>query len=277
MERIQRALEISRLQRPQVAEVPEAVAVAPVPLAVSPGVRGRPEEPAAQTPLPRHAIDPTALRRRRVLFAHEPGVAAHAYRMLRAQLLQRARASRLRVFGIVSAVSGEGKTLTAVNLALSLASEPNQSVVLVDFDLRRPGIAGTLGITPAVGLETWLTAERPVSAVLCELEGVERLQIAPALAPVSPGSEMLATGRARHLLEDLKATDPERLVILDLPPALLSDDVLTIAPLVDGFILVVTERRTRRDDVERVLELIGRDRIVGTVLNHSLASEQRAY
>jgi protein-tyrosine kinase len=271
MERIQRALEISRLQRPQVAE-------APAPAAAESAVRpSRVETPAAPIPLPRHGIEPVVLRKRRVLFAHEQCAAARAYRMLRAQLLQRARVGRLRVFGILSAVCGEGKTLTAVNLALSLAAEPNQSVVLVDFDLRRPSVAGMLGIAPATGLETWLSGERPAAAVLCELEGVERLSIAPALAPVHASSEMLAAGRAAQLLDELKAADPERLVLLDLPPALLSDDVLTMAPLIDGFILVVTERRTRRDDVERVIELVGRDRIIGTVLNHSRDSEQRAY
>ena len=68
-----------------------------------------------------------------------------------------------------------------------------------------------------------------------------------------------------------------QLVIVDLPPALLNDDVLTVTPLVDGFILVITEGKTRREDVERVVELVGRDRIVGTVLNDSRDSEQRAY
>ncbi len=228
-------------------------------------------------PLPRYAIEPAALRKRRVLLGDEQGAAARAYRMLRAQLLQRARAERLRVLGVVSAVSGEGKTLTAINLALSLAAEPNQSVVLVDFDLRRPSIAATLGIAPVTGLESWLISDRPAMEALCQLEGVERLALAPALGQVSHSSADLACKRAGQLLEELRISDPERLMLLDLPPALLSDNVLTIAPLVDRFILVVTERRTRREDVERVVELLGRDRIVGTVLNHSLDSEQRAY
>jgi protein-tyrosine kinase len=270
MERIQRALEISRLQRP--AEAPAAVGLAPV--AARPP---RPEAAVAPANLPLHAIDPGGLRKRRVLLPHELGVAARAYRMLRAQLLQRARGSRLRVFGVVSAVSGEGKTLTAINLGLSLAAEPNQSVALVDFDLRHPSMARILGIAPPVGLETWLSGDRPAASALCELEGIERLCIAPTLAPLAASSETLAAGRARELLEELRAADPERIVLVDLPPVLLGDDALTVAPLVDGFILVVTEGRTRREDVERVLELLGRTHIVGTVLNDSTDSEQRAY
>ncbi|GAC1453477.1 MAG: hypothetical protein PVSMB6_07970 [Steroidobacteraceae bacterium] len=271
MERIQRALEFSRLQRGGGAEAPALIAA-------TPAARPACSEPGLTAPcLPRYAIDAAQLRERHVLLADAAGAAGRAYRMLRAQLLQRARAGRVRVFGIVSAVSGEGKTLTAVNLALSLAAEPNQSVALVDFDLRHPSVARLLGIAPQCGLETWLTGDTPAASVLCELEGIARLCVAPALAPLSGSSEVLAGARARELVGELRAADAERLIIADLPPALLSDDVLTIAPLIDGFILVVTEGRTRREDVERVIELLGRQSIIGTVLNGSNDSEQRAY
>jgi protein-tyrosine kinase len=274
MERIQRALEISRLQRP--AEAP----VAPAPAAVAMAPAARPPRSEAVAPpleLPSYAIDPGELRKRRVLLPDEPGAAARAYRMLRAQVLQRARAARLRVFGVVSAVSGEGKTLTAVNLALSLSAEPNQRVALVDFDLRHPSVARMLGIAPASGLETWLHSNRPAESALCQIDGLERLCIAPTLAPLGASSETLATGRTRELLDEFRTADPECIVLIDLPPVLLGDDALTVAPHIDGFIFVVTEGKTRREDVERVLDLLGRSRIVGTVLNDSTDSEQRAY
>jgi Mrp family chromosome partitioning ATPase len=324
MERIERALEIARLQRSSrseaaptatvastaasAAQVAPAAAPATVPPAAAtvaavaevttahhPGAATLPRPvradgggaahaaaihavPAEVCKLPCYPIRTDGLRERCVLLGEDAGAAGRAYRMLRAQLLQRVRASRMRVFGIVSAVSGEGKTITAINLALTLAAEPNQKVALLDFDLRHPSIAPTLGITPQTGLDSWLTAgSHPASAVLCELEGIARLQLAPTLAPVGASSECLAGGRARALLEELRHQDAGRLIILDLPPALLSDDVLTVSPLVDGFIFVVTEGRTRREDVERVIELVGRERIVGTVLNGSIDSEQRAY
>jgi protein-tyrosine kinase len=326
MERIQRALEISRLQRSGGAEVlpvtppvsraarprrrapahekietvtetveavqarsaeapaePAEIAAPPVAATLviparshAPPIPPTPSSPPP--PLARCTIQTAGLRRRRVLFADDPCAAARAYRMLRAQLLQRARSSGTRVFGIVSAVSGEGKTITAINLALSLAAEPNQNVALIDFDLRHPSIARMLGMAVKCGLDTWLRGDdAPITRVLYEIETVPRLLVAPALAPVSSSSECLAGPRARQLLEELKADDDRCLVILDLPPALLSDDVITVAPLLDGFILVVTEGMTRREDVERVFELIGRDRLVGSVLNNSADSEQRAY
>jgi Mrp family chromosome partitioning ATPase len=323
MERIERALEIARLQRSARGEATPAAASSATSAAAQAAPAGAPDTVPTTAPatapasgviaahhigpttvprpvrtdggvaahapgihavapevhkLPRYAMRLDGLRERCVLLADDAGAAGRAYRMLRAQLLQRVRASRMRVFGIVSAVSGEGKTITAINLALTLAAEPNQQVALLDFDLRHPSIAQTLGIAPPTGLDTWLTdGPQPASAVLCELEGIARLQVAPTLAPVSASSECLAGGRARALLEEIRRHDDARVIILDLPPALLSDDVLTVSPLVDGFIFVVTEGRTRREDVERVIELVGRERIVGTVLNGSIDSEQRAY
>ncbi len=238
-----------------------------------------PVAPPAEEPRqpPRLTVNREFLRKRRVILGDESSVAAQSYRMLRAQILQRVRATRTRAIGIVSATTGEGKTLTAINLALSLAAEPNQAITLVDLDLKRPSVARVLGVSPESGLETWLAGTSPVSAVRYELEGLPRLRVVPTLAPIPGSSELLAGGRARQLFEELAAGEPSGLSIVDLPPVLLSDDVLTAAALLEGFVVVITEGKTLREDVERVFELLGRSRIMGTVLNGSSASEQRTY
>lgn len=273
MERIQRALELAHVRRAAEAESP---------LAGHSSLEERAMLRAAahaaeSAELPRLAIDRAKLRARKVVFPEEATAAAHAYRMLRAQVLHRVRSSGLGAIGIVSSAGGEGKTLTAVNLALSLAADPNHGVTLVDLDLRRPSVAATLGLAAPLGLDTWLTGEHPVSRVLYGLEGIERLSVVPTLAPLVAASEALASTKARDLIETLRATEGRRVLIADLPPALLSDHVLTVSALLDGFVLVVTEGKTLRDDVERVFELLGRDRIIGTILNRSSDSEQRAY
>jgi Mrp family chromosome partitioning ATPase len=197
--------------------------------------------------------------------------------MLRTQVLQRARAHGLNTVGVISAINGEGKTLSAINLALSLAAEPNQTVMLIDLDLRRPAIAQTLGLAAEHGLETWFGGDDPTKRVCYALEGIERLYVLPTLAPVASSSETLAGLGTRRLLNELKDRDSGRLLIVDLPPVLLSDDALMVAPLLDAVVLVVNERRTKREDVARVIELLGNTRIVGTVLNRSSESENRAY
>ena len=274
MERIQRALDLAHIRRALDAESALAVHSSSEERAM---LRAAATQPVEAPELPRLAIDRARLRARKVVFPDDSSGAARAYRMLRAQVLHRVRSSALGAIGIVSSASGEGKTLTAVNLALSLAADPNHSVALLDLDLRRPSVAATLGLAPPLGLDAWLTTDHPVASVLYGLEGVERLSLVPSVAPLVAASEALAGGRTRELVETLRSTDSRRVLIADLPPALLSDHVLTISPLLDGFVLVVTEGQTRRDDVERVFELLGRDRIIGTVLNRSSDSEQRAY
>jgi protein-tyrosine kinase len=269
MDRIQRALDLSRAQRANGAPADDArlerttlyreFGVAPV-------------EFASRLPL-----DWKALSERRVISPNDLQPAGHAYRMLRTQVLQRARANGLNTVGVVSAINGEGKTLTAINLALSLAAEPNQTVMLLDLDLRRPAIASTLGLTPPAGLEGWFGGDDPTKKVCYALEGVDRLYVLPTLAPVPGSSETLAGLGTRRLLSELRDRDPSRLLIVDLPPVLLSDDALMLAPLMDAVVLVVHERHTRREDVGRVLELLGNTRVIGTVLNRSAESEKRAY
>ena len=274
MDRIQRALDLAKVQ------VPRPHAPPPVPsddprmerVALNREFTLGTVESVARLPL-----DWAALRERRIVSMGENHPANHAYRMLRTQVLQRARTHGLSTLGVVSAVNGEGKTVTAINLALNLAAEPNQSVLLLDLDLRRPAVARTLGLNAERGLESWFGGDEPTRNVCYGIEGVERLHVLPTLAPVNSSSEVLAGLSTRKLFNELKGRDPGRLLIIDLPPVLLSDDALMVAPLLDAVVLVVNERRTRREDVVRSIELLGNTRIVGTVLNRSSESEHRAY
>ena len=228
-------------------------------------------------PATRLAIDWAGLRDSRIVDRDDTRPAAHAYRMLRTQVLQRARAHGISTIGVVSAVNGEGKTLTAINLALSLAADPNQSVLLIDLDLRRPSIARTLRLPVDRGLEAWFAGTATVEELWHGVEGVDRLFLLPTLVPVPASSEALARATTKKLLQDLKDRDPGRILIVDLPPVLLSDDALTLAPHLDAVVLVVAEGCTQREDVARVLELLGNTRVIGTVLNRSTESEMRAY
>jgi protein-tyrosine kinase len=274
MDRIQRALDLAKVQAQR--------APAPPPVA--------PDDPRAERvalsrefslgsvdAIARLPVNWSELKEKRIISTHDTQPAGQAYRMLRTQVLQRARSHGLTTLGVVSAANGEGKTLTAVNLALSLAAEPNQTVLLLDLDLRRPAIARTLGLTAERGLESWFGGDEPTKNVCYGIEGIERFYVLPTLTPLAGSSEVLAGLATRRLFNELKGRDPGRLLIVDLPPVLLSDDALTVAPLLDGVVLVVNERRTRREDIVRVVELLGNTRIVGTVLNRSSESEQRAY
>lgn len=226
---------------------------------------------------PRFALDREALRSRRVVLPDESSPAANAYKMLRTQVLQRMRRNGYRAIGIASAIDGEGKSLTAVNLSLALAAEPNQTVLLLDLDLRRPSIARILGIPESKGIDACMRGEATFSEVMWRPEGVQRLCVIPANPVGTTSAEVLATDRMRQGLQELRNRYEDRLLVVDLSPVLLTDDAVTIMPLLDAVLLVVSEGRTRREDAARADELLGSIPRLGTVLNQSHEVEQRVY
>jgi Mrp family chromosome partitioning ATPase len=287
MERIERALEVARLHRHRMTEgAPATVHIAPPPAAHAPSPpspsfaevlaeeRGR----AQLEDAPVAELSPRdTLRERYVVFPDEPGAASLAYKMLRTQVLQRARQHAMRCIGVLSAASGEGKTITAINLSLSLAAETSQSVILVDLDLKHPAVAQTLGMNLEKGLDHYFADGEALENIWRRCEGIARFTVVPTLAPVTGSSELLAGTVTAGLVDQLRKVSGEPLILLDLPPVLLSDDVLSIAPLLDGVVLVVTEEQTRREDLQRVFELLRSTPVIGTVLNASAEAEARAY
>jgi len=279
MERIERALELARQQRHRTADLSLAIANAgPVPdfADAAPSVSAT----TAAALDPQHAAlvelpGEQRLRELRLVTPQRNDAVAQSYKLLRTQVLQRVRQHGMRTLGVVSAAQGEGRTLTAVNLALSLSAETNQSVMLVDLDLRQPSVARTLDLPTAAGLETFFTVHAPLDSLCRRFAAVPRLTVLPAHAPLAGSSELLAGELARELFAALRGAAGGPLVLIDLPPALLSDDVLAIAPLLDGVLVIVAEGSTRREDLARVFELLRSTPVVGTVLNQSDDAESR--
>jgi Mrp family chromosome partitioning ATPase len=195
--------------------------------------------------------------------------AAAAYRMLRTQVLQRLDAHGWRSLAIFSPGTDDGKTTTAINLAVSLASDRLHTVLLVDFDFRRPTLADRLGLTAEFGSDDAITGRAPLEECLYHPEGFDRLVVLPARSTLGNSSEILAGPQSRQLVADLRARYPERVIIYDLPPVLYADDALSFAPLVECGLMVASEGRTRRNDLVRTLELLSKTPIVGTVLNRA--------
>jgi protein-tyrosine kinase len=204
-----------------------------------------------------------------VLAADSAAPGAIAFRMLRTQVLQRMDANGWRALGIFSPAARDGKTTTAVNLAISLASDRSHTVLLVDFDFKRPSLAARLGLEPEFGVDDVLSGAAKVEDCLYRFEGFERLLVLPARAGLNNSSEILAGPRNRELVKELRARYPERIIIYDLPPVLQADDALSFAPLVECGLVVVSESLTRRKDLMRTMELLRNTPLVGTVLNRA--------
>jgi Mrp family chromosome partitioning ATPase len=198
-----------------------------------------------------------------------PDAAAAAFRMLRTQVLQRLDENAWRSLALMSPGSEDGKTTTAINLAVSLANDHHHTVLLVDFDLKKPMIAKMLGIEAQVGTEEILRGNARVEDCLFYPEGFNRLVVLPAMAPMAHSSEALSGPRCRELVAELRGRYPERILLFDLPPILSADDALSFVPLVECVLMVIAEGATRREDLLRAMELLRNVPVVGTVLNRA--------
>jgi protein-tyrosine kinase len=218
--------------------------------------------------------DPDLARDNRVLVgdsqttAKIPGAAA--YRMLRARLLQRARANHWKTIGVSSPGAGEGKSLTSLNLALTIAREKNNNVILIDLDMRNPRICRYLGVHPPAPIDKYLAGNAEPQDCLFSI-GMENLTLAGSETPIEHSSELLASGRVEELFRYITDNVPEPFLIADLPPLLSTDDALVVAPKVDACLLVVCEGKSRRDGSAKALELLEEFNLAGIVLNQSTA------
>jgi protein-tyrosine kinase len=213
---------------------------------------------------------PGWLQQNRVLTAESADTAVQAYKVLRTQVIQRMRANGWRTLGITSPKRGEGKTITAINLAISLAMEASHTVLLVDADLRQPSVHTYLGLDIENGLREYLLGAMPVEQILIH-PLIRRMVVLPGSGPVPSSSELLVSPVMLALVQELKRRYPTRHVLFDLPPVLTGDDVLAFAPYLDSMLLVAEEGRTQRDDLARAAELIreSNHNLMGTVLNRS--------
>ena len=216
--------------------------------------------------------DPAVLRANRVLIesaARQP--AEGAYRMLRTRVMRAMRGRGWRRLGITAAGANEGKTLTALNLAISMAAQRTQPVVLVDLDLRRPKINQYFGIPgdQFVGLSDYLSGTAESIEDLLVSPGIEGLHCILGSRSVDRSSDMLASPRGKAFMTELAQKLTGALLVFDLPPLLATDDPLVVAPMIDGLLFVVADRISLRSEVASAAKLLQEFNVVGTVLNMS--------
>ena len=213
------------------------------------------------------SIPLSVLRQRRVMAAYDKGPFVDAFKILRTQVMHRLRENAWNVLGVTSPGHSEGKTLTAVNLAVSLAMETAQTVLLVDANLRHPSVHEVFGLDDCPGLADYLLDNQSLEDLLVH-PGIGRFVLLPGGRSVSNSTEILTSPKMLALVEELKHRYPSRIVIFDLPPLLHTADVLAFSPYTDALLLVVEEGKTTTEEVQRALSLVKKSRpILGTVLN----------
>ncbi len=167
---------------------------------------------------------------------------------------------------VTSAVPREGKSFVTANLGISLAQGMDQHSLLVDCDLRRPSLANLFGMAGNVGLVDHLRNQVQLSELI-DKTGVEKLTLLASGVPPSNPAELLSSSRMRALVEELSCKYDDRIILFDTPPMLLAAETAVLAGLVDCVILVVRQGVSSKVEIQKVIDKIGKERIIGIVFN----------
>lgn len=214
-------------------------------------------------------LNPAHLEANRIV-AHggNAGQPARYYDMLRTQVLQEMDKKSWQFLAVTSPTPGCGKTVTACNLAMSIARLPERSVLLVDLDLRKPTVANYMGVRADVGITEVLEGQGALSsAMLRAVVGPTKLLVLPGSAPCQSSSEWMASQNMAMLLERIKRDFRSRTVIFDLPPMLLGDDVISILPRMDAVLLVAGVGSTSVADIKECQKHLQRTPVVRVAVN----------
>jgi receptor protein-tyrosine kinase/non-specific protein-tyrosine kinase len=211
-------------------------------------------------------VDMSRIDQHLVCVADSNSFGAEQYRKLWARLLRATKNDFLNTIMVTSADMGEGKTVTAINLAVTMANAIDYTVLLVDADLRNPTIHKYLGIAAKYGLSDYLSGKKEIPDILIKT-GIGRLVLLPGGNPLENPAEMLSSERMKKLVEEMKHMYRDRYVIFDSSPVLVTADSLSLSGYMDGVLFVVQADHTSEKAVTQAISLMKGSNILGVVLN----------
>lgn len=221
---------------------------------------------AAQTRIAE--INPASLEKYKIIYDCRSNPAADQVKILRTQLLQRLLPGGGNSVLITSPKPGEGKTINAISLAISLAQEIERTVLLIDANLRNPTITDYFGLPQEKGLSDYLLGKVSIPEILIN-PGIDKLTLLPGGRPLTTSSEFIGASRMEELVKEMKERYPERILVFDGPDILTAADSLLFSKFVDGIVLVVEAESTTRNDVKLAIDRIGKEHLIGTILNQA--------
>ena len=211
-------------------------------------------------------LDEAQLERQRIVAHRKSHPASLSFDLLRTQVLHKMLENGWRTLAVTSPTSASGKTVVAINLAIGIAQQTNRTSLLIDLDLRRPRVAGSLGLKRTVSLNQVLSGDARVEEAMVN-PGIARLVVLPTQQPVPNSAEVLASSKVAVLISELREKYSDRIVIVDLPPVLAADDVLAILPRIDCVMLVVGNGTSTRKEIEESMTRLAKFNILGVVFN----------
>jgi non-specific protein-tyrosine kinase len=219
-------------------------------------------------------IDNTVLKKGKVISHFYDTEQIDEIKKLRTQILNSLDKINGNSFLVTSANPFEGKTFTSINLGVSIAQELHRTVLIVDCDLKdhsktrhKQFAQDFFGLPTTKGLSDYLLGNTEIPDILLN-PGIERLVIVPAGTTLPNSAELLSSPRMAALVDDFKSRySSDRIIIFDCSALLAHTDSLVMSRYADGILLVVEEKRTSREDIKKVMELLKDKHVIGSVIN----------
>ena len=223
-------------------------------------------------------LAPTHLEANRVIAHDDTDPRARSFDMLRTQVLQSMDQKGWRVLGITSPTPGCGKTVTATNLAFSIARQPERSVLLVDLDLQKPQVGATLGLNGDAGIVAVLEGRSVLSSAVVQARaGTSHIFALPAESSAVDSSAWMTSRTLSTTLQDIKRDYRSQTIIVDLPPMLAGDDVIAVLPQLDCLLLVAAVGKSKVSEIEECNRHLRSTEVLRLVLNKAPAVETTYY
>jgi Mrp family chromosome partitioning ATPase len=224
------------------------------------------------------ALDEAHLESRRIISYDVSDQRSKSFDMLRTQILQAMDQKKWQVIAITSPTAGCGKTLTAINLALSIARQPERSALLVDMDLQKPQVALRLGVPCETGLLGVLQGHATLPEAMVNAHaGRHQLLVLPSERATADSSEWIASRAMQHLILEIRGSFRSSTIVLDMPPMLLGDDVIALLPQIDCVLLVTAAGTTTVAEVEECNKYLRSANVVRVAVNKIPESNKRYY
>ncbi len=213
-------------------------------------------------------LDPDVLEENRIIMGLNNGQSADLFRVLRTNILKQLRENNWNSFFVTSATPDAGKSVTAINLAIAIALEGNQTVLLVDADLRRPSISHHLGLENEFGFIDYLAGNVALEDILIH-PSIKNLVIIPGKDSKINKSESIASPRMINFIKEIKSRYASRIIIFDIPPIFVADDALLYMSYCDAALFVVEDERNTTDELQHAMHVLEETNLLGLVLNKS--------
>ncbi len=221
-------------------------------------------------------LDPAHLENNRIVAMNKNNSLSGVFDSLRTQVLQKMEENNWRTIAVVSPTPESGKTVVAINLAISISQLPQKTSMLIDFDLRKPRVASYLGIKTKNSINELLSGHAELPDIMIN-PGIPRFTVLPTNESESKSSEILSSKKIERMITEVKERYESRVVIIDLPPLLSTDDAMVLLPLVDCALLVVGDGMNTESELEDAMRLLSKTNLLGVVLNRADVEPQSYY